>query len=105
MDGKYGILNINGSLAINTTFDNLRLKDELPNNAIASASLNGLYGLIDLSGNWVAGPIELDREPIATQYENLLIVSKNGKYGCINDMYEWVLQPEFDDLEEFYNWT
>ncbi len=65
---------------------------------------NGLYGLIDFSGNVITKPIY--QEIYSVKYkEGELLANKDGKYGVINNKGVELISFEYDDIEadKFYD--
>ena len=63
---------------------------------------NGLWGLIDLSGNELLSPTYNDITTIKG-IENSLIIEKDGQVGLINNKGNIVLNPEYQEITSFDN--
>lgn len=58
---------------------------------------DGLYGLIDLSGNKITKPVYESIEGFEYN-EGLLLVKKSGKYGIINMNGAIIVKPKYDEI-------
>lgn len=65
---------------------------------------NGLYGLIDLSGNKITKPIYESIEGFELN-EGLLLTKKSGKYGIINMNGATVIKNKYDEIisDKYYD--
>ena len=77
-DGGYGLLNTSGKVLL-SGFDAIMPFDE---NGLAWTSLDGLWGMYDLSGNEIFKP-RFSALP-ETQYGPLTLVEEGGRFGLIS---------------------
>lgn len=97
-DGKYGAAKPDGTMLLDTVYDDLWGFDS---DGISVACLDGKYGYMGMDGQWV----------IAPQYEyasafgiegygapGYAIVKVGGKYGIIDKSGEYFIEPVWEDI-------
>lgn len=92
---KFGLRKYNNEKIKDVIFDDIGgFKD-----GISRASINGKYGYIDKSGEFIIKP-QFD---IASKnfIEGLASVQSNGKYGYIDKSGNFKIKPQFDDARDF----
>lgn len=92
---KFGLRKYNNEKIKDVIFDDIGgFKD-----GISRASINGKYGYIDKSGEFIIKP-QFD---IASKKfnEGLASVQFNGKYGYIDKSGNIIIEPKFDDARDF----
>ena len=69
--------------------------------AIVQSKDNGLFGMIDKSGEWVAEPVFMDLE-FDSKEECMFgrAQGENSLWGVINRKGEWVVKPKYSDKED-----
>ena len=67
-------------------------------NGLAIVDHDGMYGLIDRTGNFVVEP----KYDLAFNCPNGMVsVFVNGKYGCIDISGKTIVEPQYDDFTGF----
>lgn len=104
LDWKWGYIDESGKFVINPQF---KAAENFNSKGLALVSIPGTYhnAVIDTEGETVIDYIDM-----AIDYWNgifkingdgLAIAEIEGKYGYVNKMYEWVIEPQFDVVWDF----
>lgn len=105
---KEGYYNDKAQLIIPVLYDSLSIltkssdKNHDDDQAIVGAKLNGLWGLLNSKGQ-VIHPFTLEFDDIGELKNGMATVSKNGKYGRINDKGDIIVPLEYDYILSFYS--
>lgn len=95
-EGKYACVDIEGKLITDYIFDwPVSFK-----NGYACGRVNGLFGCIDKTGEYVIEP-SFEYLGDFTDYGIAAAKEKDGLYGFINIKGEWVVEPQFVDVCNF----
>ncbi len=110
-NGKYGVINNNGDIVIEPTFEELVV---IPNNS--KPIFICIYDINDTTGEYKTKVLNNENQEILTGYDkveaidnfdlnkniwyedNVLRVSKNGKYGIIDFNGKEILPCEYDEI-------
>ena len=89
---QWGFIDTQGNIAIEAKFDDVRAFHQ----GWAPAQLNGLWGYIDKSGDWIISPNFIKAQPIENGVGRVRFT--NGLMGLINTQKDTLIQPQFDDI-------
>ena len=67
----------------------------------AVAEINGKYGIIDTTGNWIVKP-QFDKAHGLTK-NGLVTVKINGCWGLFDINGHFVIKPQFEEMKELKN--
>lgn len=97
-DGKYGLINFNGTEILGCTYDSITPLRGVRNSFVTVS--NGLYGLVDNSGNVIIDNLYTEITSLTDRYEDGYIVrDENGNYGLINYNKRQVLECKYSKIE------
>jgi hypothetical protein len=88
----WGFADMEGNLAIDTMFEDVRKFSE----GLAPAKLNGLWGYISKDGKWVIPPRFQRAEPFS---EGMAVVKQNDHYGLIDRSGEFKIPAAYPYLD------
>ncbi|MBE6733512.1 MAG: hypothetical protein E7561_05915 [Ruminococcaceae bacterium] len=92
-ENGYGLLNANGEIVIEATYDELYLEG-----GIATVCENGLYGIVDTQGNTVLEP---QCDGFGMFCEGITQAYKDGKVGFVNTAGRWLAEPIYSEAQNF----
>ena len=93
--GKYGLMDKEGRIVIEPKYDLLEL---LENPMYARVTLDRQSGVIDVNGKVVV-PLEYDY--VGRMSEDVIIVARDGLYGCFDKNGNLTAPIEFPEIREF----
>lgn len=108
IEGKHGLYNINGNM-LEPKYEFIGEKEENYQNGESSTYfkvvLKGLWGAINESFDYIITPrFSADFVfPIFSYNSSVTILKIGGKMGIVNKQYDWVVQPNYDNIEQFYD--
>ena len=95
--GKWGVINTSGQWIIEPKFDK---RESFSYEGFSGINIDGKWALIDPAGQQVT-EAEFNGIWFDSKYNDIIMVSKNSKYGVINFEGKWQVKPEFDHLMIF----
>jgi len=95
LDGKYGFVDLEGTIEFLTEFTSINPFWE----GLAAVASNGKWGYIDSKGD-IAIPLKFD-DACGFAEDNLATVEINGKWGYIGKSGEFKIPPTFDIAHDF----
>lgn len=99
-DGKYGIIDTNGSKLVDCEYDSITALKGVDNSLLTEK--DGKYGIIDNVGSIIIDNQYEKIEPISDKYEEGYIVENNDKYGVINFTKTVAVEVKYDDIKNSY---
>lgn len=100
-NGKYGIIDMNGSILVNCEYDSISALKGVTNSLLTEK--DGKYGIVDNVGSVIINNEYKEIKPISEQYENgYIVVDENDKYGVINYTKTVALENKYDDIKQAY---
>lgn len=90
---KYGVIDREGNVIIEPKFDRITVV----NNEVVIAGDEERQGLLGMDGKWILQP----KLEIGYQSEGL-IDAKINDWGVVNEEGEWVVDPSYDYISEYY---
>lgn len=96
INGKWGFINRNGYQVIDCKYDNAHSFS----NGLASVYKDGKTMLIDRAGREIT-PLEYDNVFIHKICDGLIVVSKNRKWGFIDENFNEVIACKYDYVSSF----
>ena len=95
---KYGLINFNGTEILAPTYDSIVPLSKVKNSFITSK--DGLYGLVDNSGNVIIDNLYTEITSLTDKYEDGYVVKdQNGNYGLINYNKKQVLECKYSEIK------
>lgn len=95
---KYGLINFNGTEILAPTYDSIVPLSKVKNSFITSK--DGLYGLVDNSGNVIIENLYTEITSLTDKYEDGYVVKdQNGNYGLINYNKKQVLECKYSEIK------
>ena len=92
---KYGAVNRNGQMVVDTKYDEVK---ELANRDFVRATLNNRSCVYDVDGRVI---VPADYDYVGLMHEDMIIVSKDGLYGCYDKNGNMVVPLAYDEIREF----
>lgn len=100
-NGKYGIIDMNGSVLANCDYDSITALKGVTNSLLTEQ--DGKYGIIDNVGSVIINNEYKEIKPISDQYEDgYIVIDENNKYGVINYTKTVALENKYDDIKQAY---
>ncbi len=100
-DGKYGIIDTNGSRLVACEYDSITALKGVENSLLTEK--DGKYGIIDNVGSVIIDNQYEEIEPISNKYEEGYIVKdENGNCGVINFTKTVAVEVKYDDIKNDY---
>ena len=97
-DGKYGLINFNGTEILSTLYDSIYPLPGVKNSFVTLK--DGLYGLVDNSGNVIIDNLYTAITSLTNKYEDGYVVKdQNGNYGLINYSKKQVLECKYSEIK------
>lgn len=96
INGKWGFINKEGSVAIAPQFDYDHVFP--PENGCILTKKDEKYGLLSLYGEWISDP-QFDQPPVF--HEKVCWVQKSEKWGMIDRRGIWLIEPAFETVYDF----
>ncbi len=97
-DGKYGLINFNGTEILNPVYDSISPLKGVKNSIVTVK--DGMYGLVDNSGNVIIDNKYTEITSLTNKYEDGYIVKdQNGNYGIINYNKKQVLECKYSEIK------
>lgn len=93
--GKYGLVSKEGELVVEAKYD---LLESLQNPMFIKATMGDVSGVLDVSGKVIV-PLEYDY--VGKMSEDIIVVSKDGKFGCFDKTGSQVVPMEYDEIREY----
>lgn len=93
--GKYGLVDRNGTLLVETKYDEMEILD---NPEFVKVALDGGYGVLDKTGKVIV-PLEYDF--VGRMGEDVIVVSKDGLYGCFDKEGNLIVPMEYEEIREY----
>ena len=101
IDGKYGLIDIDGNEILSAQYDDIQTLKGLKNSLIVEK--DGKYGLVNTSGVTI----------VAAEYKNIkgfdedyshgyIIIDENDKYGLVSSAGSTILKNEFEKIDQIY---
>ena len=101
-DGKYGIIDTNGSQLVNCEYDSITALKGVTNSLLIEK--DDKYGIIDNVGSVIIDNEYEEIRPISDQYENgYIVIDENNKYGVINYTKSVALENKYDSIKQVYD--
>lgn len=95
---KYGLINFNGTEILAPTYDSIIPLSKVKNSFITSK--DGLYGLVDNSGNVIIDNLYTEITSLTDKYEDGYVVKdQNGNYGLTNYNKKQVLECKYSEIK------
>lgn len=95
---KYGLINFNGTEILSPTYDSIMPLSGVRNSFVTSK--DGLYGLVDNSGNVIIDNLYTEISSLTDKYEDGYVVrDQNGNYGLINYNKKQVLECKYSEIK------
>lgn len=95
---KYGLINFNGTEILSLTYDSITPLSGVRNSFVTSK--DGLYGLVDNSGNVIIDNLYTEISSLTDKYEDGYVVrDQNGNYGLINYNKKQVLECKYSEIK------
>ena len=95
---KYGLINFNGTEILSPTYDSIMPLSGVRNSFVTSK--DGLYGLVDNSGNVIIDNLYTEISSLTDKYEDGYVVrDQNGNYGLINYNKQQVLECKYSEIK------
>ena len=99
-DGKYGILRVDGSCFLSPEYDSIHI--DWSNKCISRRQSDKTTQILFFKQKKCWSPIPKDYTFCRRDY-NLYVLQKGNKYAAINDNYEIIVPPFFDEIKVFNN--
>lgn len=101
-DGKYGIINIDGSELLPCEYDEIYMLKGVKNSIITVRG--GKQGLVDTKGNIIISNEYKTIKNLTSKYENGYIVqNSDGQFGVIGYNKKQLLECKYDEIKNIYS--
>ena len=104
-DGKYGLLDISGTLLTGIEYDEINALKGIENSILVKKE--DKYGLLDSKGNTIIDPNYKEITNLGDDYKTgYITVTKEGKYGIIDYNKKQILENNYDGIDKVVgtNW-
>lgn len=100
-DGKYGLINLDGSEILSCTYDKIDTLKGVKNSIIIKK--DDVLGLVNATGNIIIEPKYTEIQPLTDEYTNGYIVKDSNKQlGIVGTNKDQILECKYSDIKHVY---